>query len=207
MEKKYYKVLMNGRSFHGGNMGWSLPNGKKPGEWHKIGGTLSICSRGLHLTCEPAKWFAVGAEIYEAEYRGDAQAEGDKIAVAECRLIRKLTNAEAETLNVFVSGEHDVAAGYGHASGSATVQAYGSATVRAYESATVQASGSATVQASGSATVQAYESATVQAYESATVTTVYGSPKVDLKDNNAVYIDRRNGKPVVQVGPGAKPAK
>ena len=183
MEKKYYKVLMNGRSFHGGNMEWSLPNGNNPGEWHKVGGTLSICSRGLHLTCEPAKWFAVGAEIYEAEYRGDAQAEGDKIAVAECRLIRKLTNAEAETLNVFVSGEHDVAAGYGHASGSATVQAY------------------------GSATVQAYESATVQAYESATVTTVYGSPKVDLKDNNAVYIDRRNGKPVVQVGPGAKPAK
>ena len=183
MEKKYYKVLMGGRSFHGGNMEWSLPNGKKPGEWHKIDGKLSICSRGLHLTCEPAKWFASGAEIYEAEYRGDAQTEGDKIAVAECRLIRKLTNAELETLNVFVSGEHDLAAGYGHASGSATVRVY------------------------GSATVLAADRATVLAYDSATVTAVNGSPKVDLINNNAVYIDCRNGKHVVQIGPAAKPAK
>ena len=67
---KLYKILEKGRSCHGGNLEWSLPNGK-PGDWHEIQGALNMCSNGIHLTDKPAKWFRWNCSIYEAEYEGE----------------------------------------------------------------------------------------------------------------------------------------
>jgi hypothetical protein len=175
---KYYKVLRNGRSFHGGDMAWSLPDGDTPGEWHEVTGALSLCRHGLHLTSEPAKWWAPDASAFEAEYEGDLVTDGgDKVAVRRCRLVRRVESVGLEKIGILASGEHRVSSGYWWAYGSATVEAYGSATVRAYGSATVRAYGFATVEASGSATVEAYDFATVRASGSTTVE-AYGSATV-----------------------------
>ncbi|MBK9272828.1 MAG: hypothetical protein IPM48_14680 [Saprospiraceae bacterium] len=54
---KLYKILVDGRSCHGGDLKWSLPTKKGnkwiPGEWHEVKGDLKICERGLHLTKKP----------------------------------------------------------------------------------------------------------------------------------------------------------
>jgi hypothetical protein len=143
----YYKVLRNGRSWHGGEWEWSLPTpdgkgGYTPGEWRDAGEPV-LCTSGLHLTSKPGAWWGDGATAFVAEYDGrtDGPGSSDKIAVERCRLLRPATHEELALTGLYLSGEH-------HASDSATVHAYDSATVRAYGSATVHAYGSATVRAS-----------------------------------------------------------
>ena len=144
--KKYYKVLVNGRSCHGGTMDWALPNGK-PGKWHSVAGDLSVCRNGLHVTCEPSRWYVKDAACYEVEWRGGHDGDGfDKIAVRECRLLREVSWADVQ---VFGDGKRTVTSGHAQASGSATVTAYGSATVEASGSATVRAYGSADIRRAG----------------------------------------------------------
>jgi hypothetical protein len=193
-----FKVLVDGASCHGGSLTWSLPTNDAPGEWHDVTGTIEACSNGLHLTTTPVNWWKEDARVFEAEYDGDTDTEGDKIAVRRARLLREVSWDDHQ---VWSAGEHAVSSGRARASGSATVtasdsatveasgsatvEASGSATVTAYGSATVEASGSATVTAYGSATVTAYGSATVEAYDSATVT-AYGSATVEAYDSATV---------------------
>jgi hypothetical protein len=184
--KKLYKVLVNGRSCHGGDMEWSLPTQNTdgtwtPGEWHRVEGEISLCNRGLHLTWEPAAWFnQAGCEVYEveAEELGASEQTDSKVVARACRLLRRVMDAvELLSLCIALTGKCEATIGRWAASGSATVEASGSATVRAsgsatvlaYDSATVEAYDSATVEASDSATVRASGSATVLAYDSATV--------------------------------------
>ncbi len=164
----YYKVLRSGRPCHGGdpNFVWPLPTDQAPGEWVEHHGSLYICATGLHLTSEPARWYEDGTDLYEAEYDGEFEQDGDKICVRWARLLRKVP---WETGLVFLGGTHSIRYGHALASGSATVDASGNATVWASGNATVWASGSATVDASGNATVWASGSATVDAYGNATV--------------------------------------
>jgi hypothetical protein len=187
----WYKVLVNGKSCHGGSLEWSLPkdNGDgthTPGAWHEVEGRLSLCNNGLHVTNKPAKWWATGATAYLCEVGEErTEAETDKIAVRRCRLLKPLSKLEMFSVQVFLEGEAKVSEGAAIAFGSATVRASGSATVRAY----------------GSATVEAYDSATVRAYDSATVNSVYGTPKVTPSEN-AVHIDRTRGKPIITTADG-----
>ena len=101
---KLYKVLINGKACHGGNLSWSLPtkSGKiyKPGKWHSVTEPIQVCKTGLHLTTKPMNWFKMGCDIYEAEAKGKQDWEEDKVAVESARLIKPIskpkwmTNAE-----------------------------------------------------------------------------------------------------------------
>ena len=185
----YYKVTgANGESIHGGRLQWSLPvkDGEDwtPGDWHETAAELVLCSSGLHLTGEPAAWWAEDARCFVAEYDGERVGDGgDKIAVRKARLIRELVGAELAGLQIFSEGQHVCTKG--------AVRAYGSATVRASDSATVEAYDSATVRAYGSATVEAFDSATVLCPPRA-----WGQPTVTVA-GHAVWIDYRSGKPIV----------
>ncbi len=87
-----YKVLLGGKSAHGGTLGWSLPTQDgddwQPGAWHTVPGRIDVCERGLHLTSDPTQWMRCGCEVYLAEGRGEHQSRGDKTAYAEARLLR-----------------------------------------------------------------------------------------------------------------------
>ena len=119
MEKKLYKVLVNGESCHGGNMVWDLPkqlkNGKwKPGKWHKVDGAISVCERGLHLTTDPSQWLVGGCSIYEAEARGIKDWADNKCVCSSARLIKKVTfNTGVENSGEYNAGNWN--AGYGNA--------------------------------------------------------------------------------------------
>ena len=127
MTHRYYKVLVGGRSCHGGEQEWSLPDGETPGAWISVDGPLSMCSHGLHLTREPARWYKDGAVPYLAEYDGEVlDDDGDKIC---CRRVRLLSACKWVDLQVFDSGSHAIQHGFAYAYGSATVRASDSATV------------------------------------------------------------------------------
>jgi hypothetical protein len=192
-ENKGIKVLRAGQSWHGGTHVWSLPQAQPdgtvtPGDWTPAV-KPAVCSRGWHLTTEPARWWGVDAGIkaYLAEWDGAVgRREGDdKFAVERCRLVRELTADELAALNVFLSGEHEVRPGVAWAYGSSTVRASGSSTVMASGSSTVRASGSSTVTACDSSTVTACDSSTVTAYDSSTVM-ASGSSTVTACDSSTV---------------------
>lgn len=94
---KLYKVLVDGRSCHGGKMLWSLPTkgadgSWTPGEWHEVDGPAVIGRSGLHLTDSPQHWWLDGATAYEVEAEGvvgDPDAVPDrKVAARRVRLLR-----------------------------------------------------------------------------------------------------------------------
>ena len=170
-----YKVLVDGKSCHGGELDWSLPTRNDdgsytPGEWMRVGGDLILCANAIHLTDQPSSWFLDGAQCWRAEYRGDTVGEllgswDSKIGVREARLLAPVS---WETVGVWTTGHHTLRAGFGRASGSASVTA----------------SGSASVTASGSASV----TSTDWHSKSATV----------ALSHMAAHIDRRGGKLVLR---------
>jgi len=88
---KLYKVLVDGRSCHGGNMEWSLPSVKGPGKWHQFDGQIEICRSGLHLTTAPYQsWMLWGARVYEVEAQGIIEWREDKCVCRRARLIREV---------------------------------------------------------------------------------------------------------------------
>jgi len=207
---KYYKVLMNGTSFHGGAMPYSLPIQKedgtwKPGKWHNVDGQILLCRNALHVTSDPINWFASGAEVFEVETNGEIvrrNEKDDKIGCEWVRLIRKLTPEELAEHRIFMVGRHSITEGDATADGNATVRADGNATVRADGNATVEADGNATVEADGNATVRADGNATVRADGNTTVNTHrtwYPNESKVTVTGNAVHIDRRGGKPEIHV--------
>ena len=89
--EQYYKVLVNGKSCHGGDLTWSLPDGDKPGDWHEVAGKIVICENGLHVTTNPVHWWKDGCTVYEVEIDGEIGGRNDekaKIVVPKVRLIR-----------------------------------------------------------------------------------------------------------------------
>jgi hypothetical protein len=211
--KKWYKVLVNGKSCHGGDFTWSLPNGDQPGEWHSIPDErpLDICFVGFHLTDQPQKWWKNGAECYEAHIEGQTttyNSSDAKIACRKVRLARRLNDNDLIVFSIFLSGSHDVRDGFAIASGSSTVRAsdsstvraYDSSTVRAYDSSTVTAYDSSTVRAYGSSTVRAYDSSTVRAYDSSTVVVFSTFNKIEIEPGSkAIEVNRSAESPIVNV--------
>lgn len=90
MSDKYYKVLVGGKSCHGGDMTWSLPSDKEPGEWHAVDGKIVLCQTGLHVTTDPNHWWKDGCSVYEVEIDGEIGGRDDekaKIVVPKARLL------------------------------------------------------------------------------------------------------------------------
>jgi hypothetical protein len=180
-DKIWFKVLdKEGNSIHGGNLKWSLPNGK-PGEWHKVDDVIQCCVNGLHFTSNPIEWtrdncrfFISELDFHEYDFQ-DKNEDDSKICVRRGRLLREATAEELYPYGIYLTGLHTLSNicayvcgnAIVHASDSVTVRACGSVTVRAYDSVTVIASGDATVQAYDSVTVIASGNATVQAYDNA----------------------------------------
>jgi hypothetical protein len=220
-----YKVTdANGHSGHGGSLQWSLPKDGSAGEWHEVMGALSLCSRGLHLTDDPVRWFQHGFRVFAVEADGvEGECSNDnarKVVARRVRLTRELTDAELIPLRILKYGDHEVKEGIVFASGFSTVTASGSSTVTASGFSTVTASGSSTVTAYDSSTVTAYDSSTVtaygfstvRAYDSSTVTAYgfstvtaknvvvviarWGSATVKLEDR-AVLVDQRGSAPII----------
>ena len=94
MKTKLYKILVDGKSCHGGYLKWSLPkkDGEKwiAGDWHEVKGDLKICSKGLHLTKERFKWYKWGCTCYEAEAENIISWEEDKCVAQKVRLIKEI---------------------------------------------------------------------------------------------------------------------
>ena len=90
---KLYKVLVNGKSCHGGKMTWSLPNGK-PGKWHRFQGEPVICQSGFHLTTEPFRWYKLDCECYLSEAKEVLAWENDKCVAKSVRLLEKVQHPE-----------------------------------------------------------------------------------------------------------------
>jgi hypothetical protein len=184
-----YKVLVDGKSCHGGELTWSLPQRKTdgswtPGDWHSVDGDLCKCEHGLHVTTDPVRWYAVGSQVYSCEIEG-AVGEPDadaKLVCRRARLLHQLTDEELAEIRWYRYGAHEIHDGHCLVEGSATVRA----------------SGSATVEAWGSATVEAWGSATVRAHKTVTVIAHWGSATVQLYDR-AVLVDQRGKMPVATI--------
>ena len=91
----YYKVLVDGKSCHGGDMEWSLPARDEsgnwtPGKWHTVKGDLEICDRGLHVTTDITKWLKPGCSAYRCAVKGIGSRRADKCVVRSVRLIEKI---------------------------------------------------------------------------------------------------------------------
>jgi len=108
-DQKLYKILVNGKSCHGGDMLWSLPTANGPGNWHAIEDNPQLCIKGFHLTQNVLEWYKKGCDVYEAEIAEYASltkydANDHKIAVNKCRLVRKLSDAELNDLGIVRAG-------------------------------------------------------------------------------------------------------
>lgn len=93
--EKYYKVLVNGKSCHGGNLVWSLPTEAAPGEWHSVNGKIVLCENGLHVTTNPTHWWKDGCIVYEVEIDGEIGGRIDhkcKLVVPKVRLLRAVNS-------------------------------------------------------------------------------------------------------------------
>ena len=90
MTDTLYKILVDGKSCHGGTLEWSQPKDGAPGDWHRYDGRLKICESGIHLTKDPMSWYKHRARIFEAEADGIAEWQGDKCVARASRLIREV---------------------------------------------------------------------------------------------------------------------
>jgi hypothetical protein len=102
---RFFKVLLNGQSCHGGTLAWNLPNGK-PGKWHEHTGALRICQSGFHLTSDPIRWWKPDSKVFEVEVADDTSTvptEDDKVCVRKCRLVREVEWSEFQ---VWSEGHH-----------------------------------------------------------------------------------------------------
>lgn len=91
-----YKILVGGKSAHGGNLTWSLPtstdnNDWQPGNWHGVEGKLVPCENGIHLcTWEQiwGKWMKADADVYLAEPDAELIQHEDKVITRAARLLQ-----------------------------------------------------------------------------------------------------------------------
>ena len=95
---EYYKILVDGKSCHGGDLKWSLPkkDGEKwiPGEWHEVIGTTEMCRVGLHVTTKPYNWYKWNCECYEAGIDAAIDHGDDKVLCRKARLIKPVAHPQ-----------------------------------------------------------------------------------------------------------------
>ena len=114
-EEKLYKVLVNGRSCHGGDYKYDLPKKLedgtwKPGKWTKkiSKKDIEMCKCGYHLTNNPKSWYSRGAKVYIAEAKGISTWLDDKCVCSQVRLLSEFdTNAGRNNYGNGNSGDYN----------------------------------------------------------------------------------------------------
>jgi hypothetical protein len=99
-----YKILSkdNGPIYGNPNFKWSLPRGKRPGEWMPpINGELVLCENGYHACRRGDLLDWLGPNIYELEYRGEIIEGGGKVVVSEARLTHHFKAWNEQTARLF----------------------------------------------------------------------------------------------------------
>lgn len=103
-----YKILnKDGRSYHGGNVQWSLPTRNPdgtytPGEWMPaIERDLIPCKNGYHLVRRENVVLWLGDCIFTVEHRGEMLNSDDKVVVRECRLLAPIEAWTERTARLF----------------------------------------------------------------------------------------------------------
>lgn len=84
---QYYKVLVNGRSCHGGSLQWPMPDGDQPGAWVTVNDDIQICKRGLHATSRPYSWYKAGCTVHPVECGEILDSLDDKIVSNRMRIL------------------------------------------------------------------------------------------------------------------------
>jgi len=187
-----YKVLVGGKSCHGGNAAWPLPQGDAPGDWmvaRKPDGSeataadLAPCRIGLHLTDDPVRWWTPGCTVYLAEADGVIGAPADdparKVVALRARLLRGATAAELSDLRIWLEGGHEARDRPCVLHGSASAVLHGSASANLHDSASATLYGSARANLHGSASAVLYGSASAVLHDSASAV-LYGSARAVL---------------------------
>lgn len=103
-----YKVLdLNGRSYGGDNMQWSLPTHNDDGTWTPgawalpIEGKLAPWANGYHGARDTQVLKLLGPRLFEMEYRGEVNQRDDVIVCRETRLLREFTAWNDRTARLF----------------------------------------------------------------------------------------------------------
>jgi hypothetical protein len=90
---KYYKILVKGKSCHGGSANWGLPKDGRPGVWMPpITGKLKACERGYHVVKDKdiLEWLKEDCQIFEAEPKGEVSYADNKGVCRSARLTKPL---------------------------------------------------------------------------------------------------------------------
>jgi hypothetical protein len=92
-----YKFLGPGRTpCHGGTGAWP-----EPGAWTPVLARLVPCVRGYHV-CEPRQLIEwIGPELWRVEWRGESVDAGDKLVVAQARLVEQVAAWDERTARLF----------------------------------------------------------------------------------------------------------
>ena len=90
---RYFKILVDGKSCHGGNSTWSLPEGDKPGDWMPKLTKIVPCERGYHIVKaqQIPQWLKNNCQIFEVEVSGKVIPHGDdKHVCGKVRLVKQM---------------------------------------------------------------------------------------------------------------------
>ena len=194
MPERLWKVTgPNGESIHGGSLVWSLPTADGPGEWHEVAGDLRICSHGLHLTREPARWWQNGARCFRVEWEECGGEQDDKIVVRRARCVAEVA---WDSVSVFESGDHDVRDGFAVLRGNARAVLWGNARADLWDNAHADLWENAHADLRGNARADLWENATVISSDCH----IEPRGRVTLLSDQAVHIIRASGqRPVMRL--------
>jgi hypothetical protein len=100
----YYKLLnTDGSACNGGTGRWHLPTADGPGKWMRRIKEPIACQRGYHLVTIDHVLGWSGEALFRAEYEGEADDHGDKIAVERARLICRIDLWNDRLLRLFAA--------------------------------------------------------------------------------------------------------
>ena len=92
MTERYFKILVDGKSCHGGDSVWSLPDGDKPGDWMPKLTKLVPCEHGYHIVMahQIPWWMKNNCQIFEVETSGKVINDSDKFVCGKVRLVKHM---------------------------------------------------------------------------------------------------------------------
>ncbi len=102
---RYFKILVDGKSCHGGDSVWSLPKDDIPGDWMPKLTKLSPCERGYHIVeaHQIPQWLKENCQIFEVEYAGKMINADDKSVCGKVRLIKRMQYDPEVTPRLFAA--------------------------------------------------------------------------------------------------------